>query len=183
VDANHWIVVIGGVLLIAALVETQFRRRRERSVRIELASLPVIYREGVAAKFMSPSGRWPSRTSRGMEIVVQDGVVAVVLANGLARSLLGTERYFSASETKAQVSLAPSVGYPRRRWVVLATESGNPRPIAVATRSDPQNLLSALQAAGVRVERSGVERSGGGGDRAHDRGIMSLIQIPPRDPP
>jgi len=154
VDVNHWIIVIGGALLIVVLVETQFRTRRERSVRAELASRPVIYRERVVAKFMLPSGRWPGRMSRGMEIVVQDGVVAVIFANRLARILLGTERYFSASEAVAQVSLAPSAGYPRRRWVVLATESGEPRPVAVATRSDLQNLVSALQAAGVRVQQT-----------------------------
>ena len=146
--------VIGGALLIVTLVETQFRRRRERPVRAELASRPVIYRERVIAKFMLSSGRWPGRISRGMEVVVQDGVVAVVLANGLARTLLGTERYFAASETVAQVSLAPSVGYPRRRWVVLTTSSGEPRPVAVATRGDLQSLVSALQAAGVRVQPS-----------------------------
>jgi hypothetical protein len=152
VDANHWIVVVGGVLLIAALAETQFRKRRERSVRAELASRPVIYRERVLAKFMLSSGRWPGRTSRSMEIVVQDGVVALVLANGLARTLLGTERYFSASEAVAVVSFAPSAGYPRRRWVVIATATGEPRPVAIATRGDLESLVSALQAAGVPVQ-------------------------------
>ena len=87
-----------------------------------------------------------------MEVVVHDGVVAVFRANGLARRVLGTERYFSASETVARVSLSPSVGYPRRRWVVLETESGRPRPIAVATGVDPETLISALQAAGIRVQ-------------------------------
>jgi hypothetical protein len=152
VDANDWIIVVGGVLLIGVLVETQFRARRERSVRAELASRPVIYRERVIAKFMLPSGRWPSRMSRGMEIVVRDGVVALSFANRLGRTLLRTERYFDASDAVAQVSLAPSIGYPRRRWVVLTTDSGEPRPVAVATRSDPQSLVSALQAAGVRVQ-------------------------------
>ncbi len=153
-DANRWIIVIGGTLLIVALADAQFRRRRERSVRAELASRPVIYRERVIAKFSLPSGRWPGRISRSMEVVVQDGVVAVVLANGLARTLLGTERYFNASEAMAVVSVAPSVGYPRRRWVVLTTSSGKPRPVAVATRGDLQSLVSALQAAGVRVQSS-----------------------------
>jgi hypothetical protein len=152
VDANHWIIVIGGALLIAALVETQFRSRRERSVRAELASRPVIHRERVAAKFMLPSGRWPGRMSRGMEIVVQDGVVGLIFANRLARTLLRTERYFNASEARAELSVAPSTGYPRRRWVVLTTDSGEPRPVAVATRGDPQSLISALQAAGIRVQ-------------------------------
>ena len=54
----------------------------------------------------------------------------------------------------AELSVAPSVGYPRRRWVVLTTESGEPRPVAVATRGDPQTLVSALQAAGIRVQLS-----------------------------
>jgi hypothetical protein len=151
VDADHWIIVIVGVLVIVALVETQFRKRRELSVRTELASRPVIYRERADAKFMLPSGHWSSRTSKGMEVVVRDGVVAVLRANRVARALLGTERYFSASETVARVSLSPSVGYPRRRWVVLETENGKPRPIAVASGVDPQPLISALQAAGVRV--------------------------------
>jgi hypothetical protein len=152
VDANHWIIVVGGALLIVALVEAQLRTRRERSLRAELASLPVIYRERVVTKFMLPSGRWPGRTSRGMEIVIRDGVVTLVMANRLARTLLRTERYFSASEARAHLSLAPSSGYPRRRWVVLATESGEPRPVAVATRGEPDRLISALQAAGVRVQ-------------------------------
>ncbi len=151
-DANHWIIVIGGALLIVALVETQFRTRRERSVRAELASRPIIHRERVVAKFVLPSGRWPNRMSRGMEIVVQDGIVALVFANRLARTLLRTERYFNASEAMAELSVAPSVGYLRRRWVVLTTESGEPRPVAVATRGDPQRLVSALQAAGIRVQ-------------------------------
>jgi hypothetical protein len=152
VDANHWIIVIGGALFIVVLVETQFRTRKERSVRAELASRPVIHRERVVAKFMQPSGRWPSRISRGMEIVVQDGVVGLIFANRLARAMLRTERYFNASEAMVELSTAPSVGYPRRRWVVLRTESGEPRPVAVATRGDPQTLVSALQAAGIRVQ-------------------------------
>jgi hypothetical protein len=155
VGANHWILFIGGALLLVALFDTQFRRRRERSVRAELASRPVIYRERVIAKFMLSSGRWPRGISRGMEVVVQDGVVAVVLANGLARTVLGTERYFNASEAWAQVSGLPSVGYQPRIWVVLAPTSGEPRSIAVATKGDPLRLVWALQAAGVPVDRTG----------------------------
>ena len=106
-DVTHWIIVVGGALLIVVLVETQFRTRRERSVRAELASRPIIHRERVVAKFMPPSGRWPNRMSRGMEIVVQDGVVTLSFANRLARTLLRTERYFNASDSDGRAFSRP----------------------------------------------------------------------------
>lgn len=137
-------------LIGAAYLTKRPRRNQERPLRESLDQTPILFAEGVTAKWTLPSGAWSGRTSRGMRVEVRSGYVSVVLASRFLRAALGTEQYFPASDITMAVTEEPSVGWPRRTWVVLTPTGAAGRPVAVATRGDPQALVAALAAGGVR---------------------------------
>ena len=145
-----WIELFGGIAIVTALVNKQVRRKGQRPERTRLTSGPVLHEERVIAKWTLPGGAWSWRISRAMKVQIRSGSVAVVLGNRFLPALLGTDQYFSAADITMTLTDRPSVGYPRRTWVVLTPTQPHLRQVAVSTRQDPHGLVAALAAQGVR---------------------------------
>jgi hypothetical protein len=140
------------VILAVGVVRLIRQTVRASAVRRPALDTPASFRARVSVKHRYGAiPGWAQRVKGPMELLIRGPYLEIAMARPFPGALLGVNRYLFGPETvlTTDPGRAPSKG---QGWIVLAgKQDGKPVEVAIMPHVPRDQVLNALQAAGVRM--------------------------------
>ena len=144
--------LLGFALLGVGIVRVIWRSTRVGSIRRAAVTQPASFQSRVAVKYRYGAiPGWAQRVKGPMELRIRGQVVEVSMARPFPGIVLGVNCYLHGPETvmSTDSDRAPS---KQKGWIVLTgIQSGKRLEVAILPHGPQEEVLHALQTAGVRM--------------------------------